>query len=187
MRNRRRVLIPVVCGAMVAFCGGEPPPAPVYQAVPVERREIVVSAEASGVIEPYVTVEVKSKASGEILELLADSGDRVERGTLLLRIDQRQLRTTLAQTRADLAVARARSQDPAANHAAEAIVIYDLHRPEAFEMDTEKRRAAEYELHCLNTGFLRTPRSSTLTFSLLTPAPRRRFKITVSSGLGVGR
>lgn len=108
MNERRRVLIPAVCGAMVAFCGGEPPPAPVYQAVPVERREIVVSAEAAGVIEPYVTVEVKSKASGEILEVLADSGDRVERGTLLLRIDRRQLRNALAQAKADLEVARAR-------------------------------------------------------------------------------
>jgi HlyD family secretion protein len=105
---RRRALIPVVCGVWVAACGGEPPPAPVYQAVPVERREIVVSAEAAGVIEPYVTVEVKSKASGEILEALADSGDWVERGTLLLRIDQRQLRNTLAQAKADLEVARAR-------------------------------------------------------------------------------
>jgi HlyD family secretion protein len=76
--------------------------------VPVERRDIVVSAEAAGVVEPFVTVEVKSKASGEILEVLADSGDRVEQGALLLRIDQRQLRNTLAQARADLEVARAR-------------------------------------------------------------------------------
>jgi HlyD family secretion protein len=108
MKDRRRALIPILCGVMSAACGTEPPPAPVYQAVPVERRDIVVSAEAAGVIEPHVTVEVKSKASGEILEVLADSGDRVERGTLLLRIDQRQLRNTLAQAKADLEVARAR-------------------------------------------------------------------------------
>jgi len=93
---------------MIAACGAEPPSAPVYQAVPVEQHEIVVSAEAAGVIEPYVTVEVKSKASGEILEVMADSGDRVERGALLLRIDQRQLRNTLAQAKADLEVAEAR-------------------------------------------------------------------------------
>ncbi len=108
MRDRRRALIPILCGVMAAACGAEAPPAPVYQVVPVERREIVVSAEAAGVIEPYVTVEIKSKASGEILEVLADSGDRVERDTLLLRIDQRQLRNTLAQAKADLEVARAR-------------------------------------------------------------------------------
>jgi HlyD family secretion protein len=98
----------LLCGLIAAACGPGPPPAPVYQEVPVERREIVVSAEAAGVVEPHVTVEVKSKASGEILEVLADSGDRVEQGALLLRIDQRQLRNTLAQARADLAVARAR-------------------------------------------------------------------------------
>ena len=108
MRGRRRVLFPVLCGVLVAACRAAPSPDPVYRAVPVERREIVVSAEAAGVVEPHVTVEVKSKASGEILEVLADSGDRVERGTLLLRIDQRQLRNTLAQARADLEVARAR-------------------------------------------------------------------------------
>lgn len=103
-----RALATLACGAIAAACGADLPAAPVYQVVPVERREIVVSAEAAGVIEPHVTVEVKSKASGEILEVLADSGDRVKQGALLLRIDQRQLRNTLAQARADLEVARAR-------------------------------------------------------------------------------
>ena len=31
-----------------------------YQAVPVERRDIVVSAQASGAVQPDTTVEVKS-------------------------------------------------------------------------------------------------------------------------------
>ena len=48
----------------------------------------------------------------------------------------------------DRAVAIARANDPAANHAAEAIVIYDLHRPEAYEMEMT-RRAAAYELLAL--------------------------------------
>jgi len=38
-----------------------------YEAVPVERRNLVVSASASGAIEPVLTVDVKSKASGEII------------------------------------------------------------------------------------------------------------------------
>jgi tetratricopeptide (TPR) repeat protein len=37
----------------------------------------------------------------------------------------------------DRAVARARAADPAANHAAEAIVLYDLQRPGAFELPLE--------------------------------------------------
>lgn len=46
------------------------------------------------------------------------------------------------------AVAAARMKDPAANHAAEAIVIYDLHREGAFESmpDQGTRKAAPYEL-----------------------------------------
>ena len=46
------------------------------------------------------------------------------------------------------AVAVARMNDPAANHAAEAIVIYDLNRREAFErtLGTGGRRATRYEL-----------------------------------------
>ena len=47
----------------------EPPRPQVYEAVRVERRDVVVSARAAGTIEPRVTVEVKSKAAGEILSL----------------------------------------------------------------------------------------------------------------------
>ncbi len=47
----------------------------------------------------------------------------------------------------DRAVAVARAADPAANHAAEAIVIYDLHRPGTYELDGDgSRGAAPYEL-----------------------------------------
>ncbi|MDH4044280.1 MAG: hypothetical protein OEW06_07465, partial [Gemmatimonadota bacterium] len=47
-------------------CEEEVPP-PVYQLIPVTTRDIVVSASAAGAIEPITTVEVKSKASGEII------------------------------------------------------------------------------------------------------------------------
>jgi HlyD family secretion protein len=80
----------------------------VYRAVPVEQRDIVVSAQAAGAIQPDTTVEVKSKASGEILELRAETGQLVKRGTPLVRIDPRNARNTLAQAEADLTVALAK-------------------------------------------------------------------------------
>ena len=46
-----------------------------YEAVPVQRRNIVVSASASGAIEPVLTVDVKSKASGEIIAMNDEVGD----------------------------------------------------------------------------------------------------------------
>jgi HlyD family secretion protein len=79
----------------------------VYRAVPVEQRDIVVSAQAAGAIQPDTTVEVKSKASGEILQLFAETGQLVKRGARLVSVDPRNARNALAQAQADLDVARA--------------------------------------------------------------------------------
>jgi len=79
-----------------------------YESVPVERRSIVVAVEAAGTIEPITTVELKSKASGEVLDITAETGDEVEQGALLVKIDPRTARNRLNQTQADLTAARAR-------------------------------------------------------------------------------
>jgi len=82
--------------------------APLYDTVKVERRSIVVAVEAAGTIEPVATVELKSKASGEILDMKAETGDEVAQGTLLVKVDPRTARNRLAQAEADLTAARAR-------------------------------------------------------------------------------
>ncbi|MBT5832946.1 MAG: tetratricopeptide repeat protein [Candidatus Latescibacteria bacterium] len=46
----------------------------------------------------------------------------------------------------DRAVALARRKDPAANHAAEAVVIYDLHRDGAYEAESSVRKIQVFEL-----------------------------------------
>jgi HlyD family secretion protein len=79
-----------------------------YQSLPVERRDIVVSAQASGSIQPDTTVEVKSKASGEILQLNAETGQVVKRGVSLVKVDPRNARNGLAQAQANLDVAKAK-------------------------------------------------------------------------------
>ncbi|HEX6306819.1 MAG TPA: efflux RND transporter periplasmic adaptor subunit [Longimicrobiales bacterium] len=73
-----------------------------------ERRSLEVTAEAAGLIEPIRLVEVKSKASGEITALHAETGDAVSRGELLGEVDPRDVRNSFAQAEADLDVARAR-------------------------------------------------------------------------------
>jgi len=89
----------------------EKPKAVVYQAVPAEWRTIIVSARASGTIQPDTVVEVKSKASGEILEMRVETGQTVPRGTLLVRVDQRTPRNRVNQAEADLDVAKARLEN----------------------------------------------------------------------------
>ncbi len=90
----------------VAACHKEAP-SPMYEAIPVERRTLVVSASASGAIEPVLTVDVKSKASGEIIEMNVQTGDDVKSGQSLATIDPRIPRNNLAQADANLAVAEA--------------------------------------------------------------------------------
>jgi HlyD family secretion protein len=90
----------------VSACGKTQAP-PMYEAVPVERRTVVVSASASGAIEPVLTVDVKSKASGEIIEMNVQTGDDVKAGQPLATIDPRIPRNNLAQAQANLAVAEA--------------------------------------------------------------------------------
>jgi HlyD family secretion protein len=90
----------------VAACTKSAAP-PMYEAVPVERRTVVVSAVASGAIEPILTVDVKSKASGEIIEMRVQTGDDVKSGDLLASIDPRIPRNNLAQADANRVVALA--------------------------------------------------------------------------------
>ncbi|HEX4574196.1 MAG TPA: efflux RND transporter periplasmic adaptor subunit [Gemmatimonadales bacterium] len=89
-------------------------PAPVYQKIPVQRGNIVVTATASGVIQPILTLSVKSKASGEILEQPVQTGDEVKTGQLLAKIDPRIPRNTLAQSQASLDVAKAQLENATA-------------------------------------------------------------------------
>ena len=70
-------------------------------------RDIVVSAEAAGAVEPILVVDVKSRASGTILRMIAETGDMVRQGDTLVVVDKRDPSTALAQAEADLAVAQA--------------------------------------------------------------------------------
>jgi HlyD family secretion protein len=94
----------------VAACGtnSPEPAADQYETAKAERRPLVLVVEAAGVIEPIRTVELKSKASGEILELGADTGDTVEAGAMLVRIDPRIPRNRLDQALAQQNAAKAK-------------------------------------------------------------------------------
>jgi len=88
--------------------------APPYSTVPVVRRDIVVTATASGVIQPILTLSVKSKASGEILAEPVQTGDEVQKGQLLAKIDPRIPQNNLTQAQANLNVAEAQLENATA-------------------------------------------------------------------------
>ncbi len=74
----------------------------------VSKRNLEIRVEASGQIQPIRTVEVKSKASGEVLKLTVETGTEVKKGDLIADIDPRDVQNALAQAQADLEVARSK-------------------------------------------------------------------------------
>lgn len=72
----------------------------------VRRRDIVIDAQASGVIEPINVVEVKSKAGGQITRVPVETGALVKRGDLLVQVDTRDVKNQLEQANADLDAAK---------------------------------------------------------------------------------
>ena len=93
---------------MLPSCKGDKEQATTIQTVPVERRDIVVDAEATGVVEPINVIEVKSKASGQIERMPVETGSRVKPGDLLVQVDTRDVRNQYNQALADLRAAQAR-------------------------------------------------------------------------------
>ena len=79
-----------------------------YKKEETASQTLEVSIEASGVIEAISSVEIKSKASGEVLFLGAEVGDFVERGFTLAQIDQRTANNIVDQTQSDLEAAKVR-------------------------------------------------------------------------------
>lgn len=97
---------------MLAGCGDDGADASPagLETVEVERVDLVSSVAATGTVEPIRVIDVKSQASGEILEVAVEIGDAVRRGDLLVRIDPRDVRNAYEQAEADLGVAEARFQ-----------------------------------------------------------------------------
>lgn len=104
-----RVLLLISLSALFA-CADDPDIGPIYDVAAAEQRTIEVSVSSSGVVEPLAVVDVKSKASGEVLDVRVEVGDLVQPGALMVRIDPRTVRNDLAQREAELKAALARRE-----------------------------------------------------------------------------
>jgi HlyD family secretion protein len=73
----------------------------------VEKGDLAKSVVATGKVTPITKVEVKSKASGIVKNLLVDYGDHVKKGQLLAQLDKIEIEAQVAQSRAALEAAEA--------------------------------------------------------------------------------
>jgi HlyD family secretion protein len=105
----KRVILLFLTSAIFA-CADDLDIGPIYDTATAERRTIEVSVSSSGVVEPLAVVDVKSKASGEVLDVRVEVGDVVQPDTLMVRIDPRTVRNDLAQREAELKAALSRRE-----------------------------------------------------------------------------
>lgn len=81
----------------------------------VERGDLAKSVVATGKIQAITQVEVKSKASGIVKQLLVDYGDQVKKGQILAELDKEEIQARVNQQRASLEAAEAASHAAAAD------------------------------------------------------------------------
>ena len=78
-----------------------------YLTSPVTRGELVVTATATGTIQPTRTVEVGSELSGTLEAIFVNENDTVQKGQLLAVLDTARLNDAIAKSSAALAAAQA--------------------------------------------------------------------------------
>lgn len=112
----RRAFVLASAAVLLVGCDGaagtsdtsERPPVVVETAV-VAAEDVDVIVEAVGSLEADQRIEVKARRAGRIESLPAREGERVEAGTALVRLDDRDLVARVAQAKAAVAEAEVRT------------------------------------------------------------------------------
>jgi HlyD family secretion protein len=110
--QRRRWLL--IAGAAVAllagivlFASGNSAPTGKYFSEEAALGNLVVTASASGTLQPTKSVDVGSELSGTLASVLAQENDHVAKGQLLAQLDTAKLKDTVAKSQAAVAATEA--------------------------------------------------------------------------------
>ncbi len=74
----------------------------------VIKADLKITVAATGVVTPYIEVEVKSKAGGEIISFPFEEGEKLKKGHVVVRLDPDTEQSRVNQANADLLMAEAR-------------------------------------------------------------------------------
>ena len=78
-----------------------------YKQVKVLKGDLIVKVSAKGIVEPNFKVEVKSKASGKIINFTLEEGAFVKKGQPLLHLNKNDETRNVAKAKADLTSGKA--------------------------------------------------------------------------------
>jgi RND family efflux transporter MFP subunit len=100
-------LVTVVAGGAWWNLRARPAKGPSASVVEARRGDLRVAVQSTGVVEPEYSVEIKSKASGDVQLVTVKEGDRVKQGDLLVRLNPIYEKRRVSQVRAELRMAEA--------------------------------------------------------------------------------
>jgi len=106
----------------------------------VGRAVVVAEVMGTGTLEARVSTTVGSKVSGRIEKILADQGDRVKAGQVLLRLDDVELRRQVDVARADQAAAAAAVTRQQADKLKAEVVLKAARREQLRLIDLVKKK-----------------------------------------------
>ena len=100
-------LLPAAVASCLLLAGCQSNPSDVQRLPRVQSQPVAMalfpnSIETVSTLEAASEVQLAAQASGRILQLLVSQGDRVQRGQLLLVLDQAQLRAEVASLRGQM-------------------------------------------------------------------------------------
>jgi len=120
MKPTRLALLLPLALALAACGSSEPTPAPKAVATlatgSVEVREVELTTSAEAVVEAVRQSTVSAQVSGRIVDIRFDVGDRVEKGAVILRIDERAASQAVAASEAQVREAEATLTNARANY-----------------------------------------------------------------------
>jgi HlyD family secretion protein len=102
------VVVLLLCLYFLPSTVSENPKKPVFKTSKVISGDLSVKISATGLVEPNFKVEVKSKASGEVLSFPFVEGDNVKKGILLLQLDKSDEKRNVAKARIELSSSSAK-------------------------------------------------------------------------------
>ena len=91
-----------------AWAGNEMPPRIPVRTVAAKLQDLPVHLKAIGTVVPLNTVTVRSRVTGQLIRVVFEEGQRVERGQLLAEIDPAPYRIKLGQAEGQLKQNQAR-------------------------------------------------------------------------------
>jgi HlyD family secretion protein len=74
--------------------------------VPVKSESLNLRIRASGIVQPIQTVNLSPKVAGQLVKLFVEQGDRISKGEIIAKMDDRSIQTQIAQAEANLANAQ---------------------------------------------------------------------------------